>query len=324
MKSSVFIKTHRPTWRELEQHIQINSKRLRSKDKSDILQFIAVFKKVSSHLAYAKTYYPNDEIVPYLNRIVSEAHHLIYKEQVRSVDQLTSFFKYYFPTLIRRRSSFIGLAFLLFMIGGFSGYISVFNDPMNLYLLLPAEITESIDPHRVGEGHDQISHPLMSAEIFTNNIQVAFLAFIGGITFGLFTGYLLLFNGLLLGALTALFVQAGESYIFWAYILPHGIIELIVIFVAGGSGLYMGYRMLIPGMFSRWIQIRKAAKESVQLLLGTLPLFVIAGIIEGYITPSALSLEMKYLFAGLTLLAVIAYFIYGYAHKDEAERMEAS
>jgi uncharacterized membrane protein SpoIIM required for sporulation len=106
-------------------------------------------------------------------------------------------------------------------------------------------------------------------------------------------------------------MQSGKSYVFWAYILPHGIIELAAIFIAGGAGLYMGYRIFVPGPFSRKYRFLESAKESAQLLLGTIPLFVIAGIIEGYITPSTFSLEAKYIVAGATLLLFAVYYTYG-------------
>ena len=137
------------------------------------------------------------------------------------------------------------------------------------------------------------------------------LAFAGGITFGLLTVYLLIYNGIIVGAIAALFWHYGKSYEFWAYIVPHGMIELTAIFIAGGAGLLMGYKLFVPGRYSRGYQLKQQAKRSVLLLLGTIPLFVIAGIIEGFITPSTLSLEAKYLIAGLTVIGLILYILVG-------------
>src|SRR5699024_2311035 len=117
------------------------------------------------------------------------------------------------------------------------------------------------------------------------------LAFAGGITFGLLTVYVLIYNGLLIGALAAVFWNDGKSYVFWAFILPHGVIELIAIFVAGGAGLLMGYILFVPGPYSRVSHLKTEAKRSVLLMLGTVPIFIIAGIIEGFITPASFSLE---------------------------------
>ena len=151
----------------------------------------------------------------------------------------------------------------------------------------------------------------MSAMIMTNNIQVAILAFAGGITFGLLTVYILIYNGLIIGALAAIFWNYGNSYVFWAFILPHGVIELIAIFIAGGAGLLMGYKLFVPGPFSRASHLKTQAKRSVMLMLGTVPIFIIAGIIEGFITPGSFSLEMKYAVAGLTFVGITAYVLLG-------------
>lgn len=172
-------------------------------------------------------------------------------------------------------------------------------------------MAQSVDPDRLGSSDGAVDSSLMSATIMTNNIQVAILAFAGGVTFGLLTVYILIYNGILVGALAALFWHHEKTYDFWAYIVPHGIIELLAIFIAGGAGLLMGYKLFVPGAFSRGYQLKHQAKRSVQLLIGTIPLFVIAGIIEGFITPAAISLEWKYAVAILTLIGLVLYVFIG-------------
>src|SRR5699024_10645332 len=139
---------------------------------------------------------------------------------------------------------------------------------------MPEGMAGGVNPEQLGEGHDAIDSSLMSAEIMTNNIQVAILAFASGITFGLLTIFVLVYNGLIVGALAAVYWQAGVSYEFWAYIVPHGMIELTAIFIAGGAGLLMGYKLFVPGSYSRGYQLKENAKRSVQLFLGTIPLFI--------------------------------------------------
>lgn len=185
------------------------------------------------------------------------------------------------------------------------------NDPLHIYSILPAEISQGVDPDKLGKGTNALDSSLMSAEIMTNNIKVAIFAFAGGITFGLVTVYLMVYNGIIIGALAALFWHHGKSYDFWAYIVPHGMIELTAIFIAGGAGLLMGYKLFVPGQYTRGYQLKQHAKRSVQLLLGTIPLFVIAGTIEGFITPAKISLEAKYFVAVLTVAGLILYVIIG-------------
>ncbi|OPH49609.1 hypothetical protein BC351_37070 [Paenibacillus ferrarius] len=306
-----FIREHKSQWTELEDLIRQLNKRKSSLQASQINRFTELYKTVSAHLATLQTHRPADETTVYLNHLISQAHNAMYKESNKSSSQMKQFFLHYFPSLIQARSLFVGFALILFLLGGLLGFLSVWKDPLNLSMIMPGTMAENIDPSRTADPRGDIHSPLVSTAIMTNNIRVAVLAFISGVTLGIGTVYLMISNGLLVGALAAVFMKSGKSYVFWAYILPHGIIELTAIFIAGGAGLYMGYRFFVPGPYPRKLRFLESAKESAQLLIGTIPLFIVAGIIEGYITPSTLSLEVKYLIAGVTLLILILYYGYG-------------
>ncbi|MBU5444629.1 stage II sporulation protein M [Paenibacillus sp. MSJ-34] len=318
-----FIREHKRLWSELDGLLSRFERRKRSVQAAQIDRLTQLYKTASAHLAYAQTYYPNDEIGLYLNQLVSRAHHALHAEQWKTSNRLGDFFKRRFTGYILERRWFVLLALLLFGVGALSGFIAVWQDPSHLHAVIPAEIADRIDPHRVGEGHEDLQSAIVSSSIMTNNIRVAILAFASGITFGALTVYVLVYNGLLLGALAAVFWQSGQSYVFWAYILPHGIIELTAIFIAGGAGLYMGYRMINPGPYTRKYMFLRSVKESALLLVGTIPLFVIAGIIEGYITPSALSLEAKYGVAAATLVALALYIFYGKLNEKRTPQAES-
>lgn len=313
MEQRIFIKKFKADWNELEEILQnINKRKFLKKNKSltsekiDALQL--AYQKVSHHLSYSQTNYPDQGITSYLNELVAKAHRILYQDQITSFLQLKDFFSKTFIKLLHEQKRFVLVAALLFLIGAVGGFLAVYNDPLNLYTLLPPEISHNIDPGQLGKSTNLIDSPTVSASIMTNNIQVAFMAFLGGITLGLFTVYILFNNGVIIGALFAVFLEYGKAYDFWAFIVPHGMIELTAIFIAGGSGLLMGYKILVPGSYARSYQIKKQGLRSVQLLLGTIPLFIIAGVIEGYLTPAAISLELKYAFAGLTIIALILYF----------------
>ena len=305
------IKKHREEWKQLEQLLTELSGRKKGITGEKIDSFHRLYQKASQNLSYCQTHFPNDDVTGYLNGLVSKAHNLLYKDQISSGKQIRHFFSTKFIGLLLEQWRFVFIAFVLFTVGAAGSFVAVVNDPLHIYTLLPDSISHAVDPDRLGEGHESINSAVISTEIMTNNIKVAFLAFAGGITFGLLTVYLLVYNGVIIGALAALFWHSGKTYDFWAYIVPHGMIELTAIFIAGGSGLLMGYKLFVPGNLSRGYQLKMQAKRSVQLLLGTIPLFVIAGIIEGYITPSTISLEAKYAVAILTVIALLLYVIVG-------------
>lgn len=311
MNIKQFVKMHREEWKQLEQFVTLLSKQKRHYTGDTITQFHRLYQKTAQNLSYSQTYFPNEEITIYLNGLVSKAHNLLYKNQVSSFKQIQYFFSTKFIGLLLEQWKFVTAAFILFLIGAVGSFLSVMNDPLHIYSILPAEISQGVDPDKLGKGTNALDSSLMSAEIMTNNIKVAIFAFAGGITFGLVTVYLMVYNGIIIGALAALFWHHGKSYDFWAYIVPHGMIELTAIFIAGGAGLLMGYKLFVPGQYTRGYQLKLHAKRSVQLLLGTIPLFVIAGMIEGFITPAKISLEAKYFVALLTVAGLILYVIIG-------------
>jgi len=318
-----FVRRHRDEWKQLEQYTVHLEKKGRKVTGADVTTFQQLYQRAAQHLSYSQTYYPGEEVTEYLNGLVSKSHNLLYKSQVSSFQQIRYFFSTKFIGLLLEQWKFIVIAMLLFLLGGLASFLSIVNDPLHFYSIMPDEMSAGIDPERLGEGHDAIDSSLMSAEIMTNNIQVAILAFASGITFGLLTVYVLVYNGLIVGGIAAVYWHAGMSYEFWAYIVPHGMIELTAIFIAGGAGLLMGYKLFVPGSFSRGFQLKENAKRSVQLFLGTIPLFIVAGVIEGFITPSQLSLEVKYIVAGVTVLALVLYMISGKLLLDKRDTVES-
>ncbi|KGX90660.1 stage II sporulation protein M [Pontibacillus marinus] len=309
MQYKQFVQNHREDWTELEALItSLHKKRDLSPEKLE--RFQSLYQKVTQHLSYSQTYYPQEETTGYLNELVGKAHNMLYQDQVSSLQQLKQFFGSSFVQLFTEQWKAVLIAMALFMLGGIGAFLSVMQDPMHMYAILPEQIATAIDPEQIG-GDGAVNSPVMSASIMSNNIRVAILAFASGITFGILTVYLLIYNGIIVGALAAFFWHYGRSYDFWAYIVPHGIIELTAIFIAGGAGLLMGYKLLVPGDRPRSYQLKQQALRSVKLFLGTIPLFVIAGIIEGFITPAPISLEAKYVFAFTTLIGLILYITAG-------------
>jgi uncharacterized membrane protein SpoIIM required for sporulation len=149
--------------------------------------------------------------------------------------------------------------------------------------------------------------PVASSGIMTNNLSVAFGAFAMGITAGLGTIWMMGLNGLLIGVLGAATYKAGMALQFWSFVAPHGALELPAIFIAGGAGLEIARGMLFPGLLPRKVSLAQAGGRAARLLLGTIPLLVVAGVIEGFFSPSDAPVAMKFLLALVLFVALIAY-----------------
>jgi len=181
----------------------------------------------------------------------------------------------------------------LFAVAAVGAYAAVRARPSIAYQLVPQglDVGESrrVSAEDVSERYRRMPKPMMAGMITTNNIQVAFLAFALGITAGIGTGYVLLVNSVMLGTFFGHFANNGLSYECYSFLVPHGALEIFAILVAGAAGLRLGLSLAVPGDRTRRASLTHGAREAVALLLGTIPMFVVAGAIESFVTPSYIS-----------------------------------
>jgi uncharacterized membrane protein SpoIIM required for sporulation len=171
------------------------------------------------------------------------------------------------------------------LVSGFVTYVR----PESATLLLPPEahrLIGIVENKELWIDMPVEERPYISAFIMRNNIQVSFLAFASGLTAGLLTLWVLFMNGLMIGTLTGLTGFHGIGFELWTFVIGHGVIELTIIFIAGGSGLMLGWAILRPGLLRRRDALAQAARKAVYLLLGAVPWLVVAGTIEGFISPN--------------------------------------
>lgn len=221
-----------------------------------------------------------------LNLLLSRAHNIIYTGQKSSPGGIIRFYRYTWPALFRRNLGLITTAFLLFVLGGIAGTLLSATHPEYMRLFLGPGMMQTIERHKMWTDSVVAIKPLASSEIMTNNISVAFTTFAFGITAGLGTIYMLVFNGIMMGVVGTACWFGGMSLPLWSFVAPHGILELPAIFIAGGAGLRIAQGMLFPGLLSRRDSLARAGLEAVQVLLGTVPILIVAGCIEGFISPS--------------------------------------
>jgi uncharacterized membrane protein SpoIIM required for sporulation len=153
--------------------------------------------------------------------------------------------------------------------------------------------------------------PLASSSIMTNNLSVSFTTFAAGITAGLGTIYMIVFNGLLIGVIGTACAQARMSLQLWSFVAPHGVLELPAIFIAAGAGLRLATGLLFPGVLPRMQSLAIAGREGVRLLLGAIPMLFVAGIIEAFVSPTELAVKLKFLLAA-ALFTLLCLYLSGF------------
>jgi len=250
----------------------------------------SLYQSLTADLALAQRDFPNQQVTRYLNQLVGRAHTLIYQGEPVRWRQIKAFYRYQFPSLYRELLPYTLAAFVLFLVPALGAGLVVAADPAAIYVIEGAEIAGLVEEVEGGNLWINIAPGVRSAAsslIMTNNIQVMFLTFAGGLSGGLLTLWVLANNGMHFGAIFGLLSAHGLAHGLAEFVIAHGVIELSVIFLAGGCGLSIGDGIVRPGLLSRKDALLKRTHVGAQLILGCVPLLVIAGLLEGFLSPSA-------------------------------------
>jgi uncharacterized membrane protein SpoIIM required for sporulation len=286
-----------------------------------------LYRQVTSDLARARRDYPADRVTLYLNRLVAGSYPAIYRGGGWDPRRIVHFYSTDFPRLVRKQWVYCAIAAALLFVPAIAAWIAVVVQPGTAAQLLPNALYDRVQSFL--ERHDLWTHipvaerPYASTAIMTNNIQVTFLAFAGGLVLGTLTVAVLVLNGINLGAVAGLCQVYGASVDLWAFVFPHGFIELTVICLGGGAGLRLADAILRPGMQQRATALREAALEAVQMLIGGAGLLVVAGLIEGNISPSETPPLFHFGFGLLMGLLLYTYLIFAGRREPAGRRRSA-
>ena len=256
-----------------------------------------LYRQVASDLSSVREDPMSRRWADYLNQLLARAHNLIYMGRRPRPEGILTFYATGFPELFRSTFAYTLAAFCLFLAGALAGFLVTLGDPAFQRFFLGSRMADTIE-RRVMWTHPVVAiKPLASSGIMTNNLIVSFAAFAMGITGGLGTIYMLATNGLLIGVIGAACWQAGMSLDLWSFVAPHGVLELPAIFIAGGAGLLIGRGLLFPGLLARRDAVAYYGHQGIRLTLGIIPLLVVAGVIEGFFSPSAMPVAAKFTLA---------------------------
>ncbi|WNW02204.1 stage II sporulation protein M [Tenacibaculum sp. HL-MS23] len=281
MREAAFVKKNKEKWQLFEDALY--KKTSLSPDKLSDL-----YVELTDDLSYAKTFYPNGNTVVYLNSIGSVAHQKIYKTKKESKNRFISFFKTEFPLSFYKHQKQLFIAFGVFAFFSLVGAFSSANDVDFVRLILgdsyvnmTLENIEKGDPMAVYKKANEVD---MFIGITINNIKVAMFAFVLGMLFSVGTLYIMMQNGIMLGSFLYFFYEKGLLWESSRTIWIHGTIEISVIVIAGCAGLVLGNGLLFPETYSRLESFKRSMKDGLKIMVSTIPFFIIAGFLEGFVT----------------------------------------
>lgn len=296
------------SWKRLDTLLtKIETLGLKSLQAQEIRELSSLYRSVSADLARARTHQVGEAVIQDLQALTSRAYNQIYQGSRRQDWQaVLTFYRWGFPATVQKTWAYTAIATSIFLLGALIAWWFSWRDPSFLALIAPADLIEMVrDRGELWMGSILGTEPKASSEIMTNNLRVSFNVIAGGITAGIFTVYVLFLNGILIGAIATLVGQNNLAYPFWAFVCPHGSLELPAIFLAGGAGLLIARALLFPGRFRRVDALKFYGGQAAELIYGIIPMLAIAGVIEGFFSPSpAIPDSLKYL-TGLLLFALL-------------------
>ncbi len=281
MREAAFAKQNKDKWLRFE-NVLINNIQINPDELS------ALYIEITDHLSFAQTFYPNSNTLKYLNSLSVLAHHKIYKTKRESRSRFITFYTREFPLFFAQYQKQLAIAFLTFVLFSIIGAYSTATDKdfVNLilgdgYVNMTLSNIEKGDPMAVYKELNEIN---MFLGITINNIKVALNAFVFGLFLSLGSLYILMQNAIMLGSFQYFFYEQGLLWESARTIWIHGTIEISVIIIGGCAGLVMGNSLLFPDTYTRQQSFMRGAKDGLKILLSTIPFFIIAGFLGGFVT----------------------------------------
>ena len=308
MKEILFIRNNIDKWRSVEE--LIDNVNFEMPDR-----LAEAYIDLTADLAFAQTHYPHSRITIYLNNLSSSLHNELYRNKREKWSRVLTFWTQEVPDVMWKERRLLLISFLIFMVSVLIGVLSTLGDASFPRLILGdgyMDMTlENIAKGKPMGVYGSEEESVMFLGITLNNIMVSFNIFVSGVLTSFMPGYQLFQNGIMIGCFDTFFYQhglLGESLL---ATMLHGTLELSAIVVAGAAGLAMGNGWLFPGTYSRIVSFQRGAKRGMKIVVGTVPLFVLAGFIESFITRhTEINDFVRLTVILLSLCFVIFYFIY--------------
>ena len=308
MREAVFRRLNQDRWQRYES----SAPGLATQNPDELA---AHFVALTDDLAYAQTFYPNSDTTAYLNQLASRQHQALYRNKPERGDRFAYFWAQELPLMVSRHRRELRWALLVFVLSMLVGALSAAYDDTFVRVVLGDDyVNQTLTNIRRGDPmavYKQGPEAPMFLAITLNNVRVALLTFALGITGGIGTTFFLFRNGLMLGAFQFFFFRQKVLLASLLSVWLHGTLEISSIVLAGGAGYVLGRGVLFPGTYARRDSLRLAARESLKLALGVVPILCIAGFLESFVTRhTELPVAASLLIIGSSAAFIGWYFIY--------------
>jgi len=329
-----YLQDREQSWRRLETLLsRAERSGVRSLSDAELQELSALYRRATVHLSQLRTRTQDRRLIAYVNGLVARGHALIYAAEPRlSPRSVVRVFLRAFPATFVATRRFQAVAIGLLLAASLASFAATTIHPDHAYAFLGAFETRVpgadrahlLEVLRSGRETGASWRAFFSSFLFTHNTRVGFLAFASGILLCVPTLLLITYNGLMLGAMSAVYHNAQLGVEWWAWVLPHGVTELLAISIISAAGLLLGYALIDPQGRPRRQELVRRGKQAAVLVVGCLPLFFVAALIEGFVRQSGLSDAARLVLAAATAVFWAAFFATGArATRSEGEQSPA-
>lgn len=320
MNINEFVHRKKESWERYRELLElVERKNYRALTPAEIEEFALLYRGISADLAAARTNFPRTELTHELNGLVSRGYAWLYTSGGKSsLSRLLHFFARGYPKLIAENIRPLAWTVALFIFFTVVGVAAYSVDRRIADTMVPKSMVKYFQQDLETKGKAERDIPFVqrsafSSQLMVNNIQVSFIAFAGGILFGLGTLFISIKNALMVGVLGQVFAEHGSLINYLGFILPHGVIELSAIILSTAAGFIMGFSLINPGGMTRGDSLRRAALTAVNIMFGVVPMLIIAGAIEAFFTPIKwIPDTIKVIFSCVLFALLLLYLMSGF------------
>jgi uncharacterized membrane protein SpoIIM required for sporulation len=306
--SNQWLAKRRPYWDRLSRLLnQASQSGVHSLSRAELRETALLYRQVASDLSTLRQDPTARSYAEFVNQLLARAHHIVYSSRRKGFLKIFYFLRDDYPALVQRRFRYILVSLIVLLAGGALGSVLTLARPQFMRHMLGPMMVDTIEHHKMWTESIVGVEPVATSAIMTNNITVCFMAFAGGIVFGLGPIWSMFFNGLLLGVIGVACQQHGMAVSLWSFVAPHGSLELPSIVLAGAAGLRLGRGVVFPGLYRWRDSVALAGAEATRMVAGVVPLLVVAGSLEGFFSPSAAPVWLKFTVGGCLFTLLLAW-----------------